>query len=176
MTKRTLAIEALDTTGVHGTDEPTYEWDIAFGQPELGCNGLAIWDTTDTVFSTNRVVSREGAPYATLSANTYDGVIKVVPGESANYMVAESNCASGDLIVRPASLIDAERFSASMASTVYYARLIPLPVCLCRFSAVWASQLRDLHRSGVSADLRSCRKRRVKSEGRWKVQCSNSAH
>ncbi len=133
VTKAPLAIQALDTGGKYGGDEPAYGWDVASNQSdniwkdsagvELPCAGLVPWDTTESVFEKRPTIQVDkgvtgGKAYKELDAATYPRALVLSGGISQNYGI----CAiAGNLVVNPANLSDKARFDARVENAVYNA-------------------------------------------------------
>ena len=126
VTKAPLAIQALDTAGTYGGDEPEYKWDLASNQPDYGCVGLVRWDTLENVYEENPTVELDtenvtgGKTYKELdaSASAYADALVLTGGVSQNYDIHN---VAGNLIVNPADLSDTARFAASVENAVYNA-------------------------------------------------------
>lgn len=123
VTKVPLAVQALDTAGTYGGDEPEYKWDLASNQPDYGCAGLVRWDTVENVFVEQPTVEvyknvTGGKTFKELDANTYPGALMLTGGVSQNYDIHN---VPGSLIVNPADLSDTARFAASVENAVYNA-------------------------------------------------------
>ena len=130
VTKAPLAIQALDTAGIYGGDEPAYKWDLASNQSEFAwenqtCAGLAPWDTAESIFTENPTVVLDtnktgGKTYKELDASTsaYADALVITGGVSQNYGIW---CVPGNLVVNPADLSDTARFAASVENATYNA-------------------------------------------------------
>ncbi|MBR3234659.1 MAG: Ig-like domain repeat protein [Atopobiaceae bacterium] len=118
--KARLAVAACQTQGVYGGAEPAYEWELPTAQEEHDCDGLAPWDSADTVFATDPAVTldaeKAGGSFASLDAGSYPDVLVPSGGSAANYDLVYL---SGTLVVDPANLGDTTRFEASASDTIY---------------------------------------------------------
>ena len=130
--KRPLAIQALDTSGIYGGEEPAYDWDVASNQSDYFHEGtvcgLATWDIKDSVFSPDAqpTVTRSGdQEYQSLAAGTYAKVLVPSGGTSPNY---EIKPVEGSLTIIPAPLSDKGRFTLSVDDTVYDGSVHEQPV------------------------------------------------
>ncbi len=128
ITKVPLAIQALDTAGTYGGDEPEYKWDLASNQSQYTwegqtCAGLAPWDTAESVFVEQPTVALDKSKtsnktFSELDAGTYNNALALSGGVSENYNIVG---VPGSLVVNPADLGDTTRFAASVENATYNA-------------------------------------------------------
>ncbi|MBR3314178.1 MAG: hypothetical protein IKG18_08580 [Atopobiaceae bacterium] len=126
--KAPLAIQALDTAGTYGGNEPEYKWDIASNQPDFTwegqtCAGLAPWDTAESIFTEEPTVvldtnATDGKPFSELDGGTYNNALVLNGGASQNYGIASI---PGKLVVSPADFSDADRFMVDVKDATYNA-------------------------------------------------------
>lgn len=115
VSKASLAIQINDAIGIFGGTEPEYTWKVSDDQS--GSDGLAAWDSEQTVFSSDAVIGLKSGNYKDLDAETYQNVlIAKDKGQSDNY---DPSFSRGSLTVEPADLSDDKRFSSSAEDTVY---------------------------------------------------------